>query len=163
MRTLVNYVSPAALVLALGAMASASPIVWTISNGSVQGGGMAGLSGMVTLNLQNATATAWDVSAGSRSFDTANSNLALSSNLQTLTFANLSTGNLALNLASPLTAAGGTVGFTGTLKLQTGGHLAVSGNLSSGEAPLTTPEPATWALLATGLLGFAGVRHRLFA
>lgn len=147
------------LALAVALPAAATPITWTLANGTVQGGGA--LSGSFTLNLNaqgKASASGWSITAGSQTYTSANSTANVSSNGETLTLLNHTAGNLSLTFSSPLDVAGN-LSFNGSLGAGLGAQAAVSGNASAPGAPgaAAVPEPATWTLLASGLLALAAL------
>jgi hypothetical protein len=167
------------LALALALPAAASPITWTIVNGSTVDG--AAITGTFTVDTDLGTVSAWNITVASSTSSIPFSNLSntlLGNSYATGGYSSLNpadtylqfaqTNPLEFNFNSALSDAGGTIGFGGYFDTYnvayvngiysgtTSATRTISGSVTA-TPPLVTPEPATWALVGTGLLGLLGL------
>jgi hypothetical protein len=171
----------ALLAFAATASSSKADTVFTVNgtfaNANGFGGGTDSLTGTVTIDTTLGTATAWDVNVGLSSglssffgtptltFDSGPTTTLLSSAVE-LSGAPVGGLDAQLNLFLPVSTL---VGYSGgsllnsstgppTSQLVPPGGEGSYASLEAGTltAPITTPAPATFTLLATGFLAFGG-------
>jgi hypothetical protein len=168
------------LGLAVAALpAAASPLTWAIVNGSTVDG--AAITGTFTVDTDLGTVNAWNITVASSTSTVLFTDLSNTLEGQTYAtggYSSLSaadtylqfaqTNPLEFDFSSALSDAGGSIAFSGSFDTVneafvngvpsgfTDATRTISGSVTA-QPLVTTPEPATWALLGTGLLGLLGL------